>query len=98
MDMRAFEFLKTRGETYWFRRKVPSALTRILGKQEVAVSLRTGLRREAENRARFAWAWIERAFSVAKGDTSIAREQALALLKRLARDEPWHGGELEEYK
>lgn len=96
--MRSSDFLKLRGETWWFRRKVPRALTRILGKREVAVSLRTGLRREGEARARIAWAWTERAFGLAAKGTSIARERALALLRRLARDEPWHsGGELDEF-
>ncbi len=96
--MRAVEFLKPRAETYWFRRRVPPPLTGILGKREVAVSLRTGLRREAEARARVAWIWTEKAFSLAKGGTSIAREQALVLLRRLASDEPWHRGELDEVK
>lgn len=96
--MRAVEFLKLRGETYWFRRRVPLPLTGILGRREVAVSLRTGLRREAEARARVAWIWTERAFALAKGGTSIAREQALVLLRRLASDEPWHRGELDEVK
>jgi len=97
LDMQASGYLRTRGETYWFRRKVPRALTGILGRREVEVSLRTGLRRVAEARARIAWAWTERAFGVASKGTSIAREQALVLLRRLARDEPWHHGELTEY-
>lgn len=81
------EFLKLRGTTFWFRRKVPKGLAPRLGIREFACSLRTGSRRDADARAKAVWLETERVFALAA--TSLAREQALVLLRRIAQEQPW---------
>ena len=80
-------FLKLRGSTFWFRRKLPRPLGAHLGLQEFACSLRTGSRRDADARAKAVWLETERVFALAV--SSLAREQALVLLRRIAREQPW---------
>lgn len=58
-----------------------------LGVREFACSLRTGSRREAEGRAKAVWVETERIFAMAA--TSLAREQALLPLRRIAKEQPW---------
>jgi len=87
-------FLKLRGEIFWFRRKLPTEVAEVLGRKEFARSLKTAPRREAESRARLRWVSTERIFQMTKG-MSIAKEQALILLRRLAREDPWLPSELD---
>lgn len=81
------ESVKRRGTTFWFRRRVPHDAAERLGMREFACSLRTASRREAESRAKAVWVETERIFAMAA--TSLAREQALVLLRRIAQEQPW---------
>ena len=81
------DFLKLRGTTFWFRRKVPKGLALRLGIREFACSLRTGSRRDADARAKSVWLETERVFALAV--TSLTREQAQVLLRRIAQEQPW---------
>lgn len=89
-------FLKLRGEIFWFRRKIPLGLVETLGIREFACSLKTARRREAESLGMFVWSSTERIFQMAKTN-SIAKEQALVLLRRLAREDAWLSSELDPY-
>ena len=80
--------LKRRGDTYWFRRKLPLQLACALGVREFACSLRTNGRREAEARSRLVWLRTEGAFRQ-MAQSTLARDQALVLLRALAREAPW---------
>ena len=81
------ESIKRRGGTFWFRRRVPHDAAKRLGMREFACSLRTGSRREAEGRAKAVWLETKRVFALVA--TSLAREQALLLLRRIAKEQPW---------
>ena len=81
------DFLKLRGTTFWFRRKVPKRLALRLDIREFACSLRTGSRRDADARAKAVWLETEKVFALAT--SSLAREQAMVLLRRIAQEQPW---------
>ena len=79
------ESIKRRGGTFWFRRRVPTTLSS--GWAHASSPARTGSRREADGRAKSVWLETERIFRMAA--TSLAREQALLLLRRIATEQPW---------
>ena len=85
--------LRLRGTTYWFRRRVPSALTAIVQRTEINRTLETGQRRLALSRAHILFAITEQIFKVAKGltDLSLAEEEVAPLIRRLHEESPWSG-------
>lgn len=80
--------LRLRGTVWWFRRRVPLALTVRFGSVEITRSLRTSRLQEANRRARAAWLATEQAFEVMARNTSLSEEQA-AIIRRLREEPLW---------
>lgn len=85
---RALVNIRIRGTTYWFRRRVPSALVSLAGQTELVRSLRTSSAREARRRATILWTETDRAFD-AMTKQSLAAEQVAAILRRLREEPLW---------
>jgi hypothetical protein len=81
--------LHIRGTVWWFRRRVPRALTARLGSVEITRSLRTSCPREASSRARAVWLATERVFEVMTRSPSLSEEQAAAIVRRLREEPLW---------
>ena len=81
--------LRLRGTIWWFRRRVPLALTGPLRLVEITRSLRTSCPREASRRARAAWLATERAFEAMARTPSLSEEQAAAIVRRLREEPLW---------
>lgn len=86
---RALVNIRVRGTTYWFRRRVPTALVARAGQVEIVRSLHTSSAREARRRAAVLWTESDRAFE-AMADPTLAADQIELLLRRLRREPLWN--------
>ncbi len=85
---RSLANIRIRGTVYHFRRRVPPALTAIVGQVEIVRSLRTSVAREARQRAAILWTATDRAFDLMSRQ-SLAAEQVAAILRRLREEPLW---------
>lgn len=86
---------RVRGRVYHFRRRVPPALTDMVGQAEIVRSLRTSSAREARRRAAILWTETDRAFEL-MSKQSLAAEQVAAIIRRLREEPLWESPTVDE--
>lgn len=75
----AISHVRIKGTTYWFRRRVPTSLTLLVGRKEILRSLRTSNAREARRRANLMWVQTDRIFEkMAENKDNSAELEALS--------------------
>ena len=83
------DFLKLRGQTWWFRRRIPAGTVPFHLGTYIAKSVRTTDRRVGVIRARQAWVQSEELLQ-AMNTPDLSTDQARLLLRRFAQEDPWN--------
>ena len=79
-------YLRLRGTTYWFRRRVPPELMSRLERLEIQRTLKTSSSKVAARRGRLAWLATERAFDEMARNPALAAKQAKLLIDQLLEE------------